>query len=123
MMSAAAKIPVTCMSCGRQTARRGRRQLYCSTRCRKRGHRAKSATQPLKTAPRYPHSGGGTIPLKKKSKFKALQRAKSLSGHPVIGPARVLAVEVFGRPWQEAISSAGIAIQVSRIRPRALVAP
>jgi hypothetical protein len=120
-MIAAAKTPVTCASCGRQAARRGRRQLYCSTRCRKRGHRAKSAAQPIKFAPRYPHSGGRDDPSKKRNKFKALQRAKSLSSHPILAPARVLAIEVFARSWQEATSSAGIAIQVSRIRPRALV--
>src|SRR5262249_15532391 len=34
--------PVTCASCGRQVKRRGRRQLYCSTRCRKRAHYAES---------------------------------------------------------------------------------
>jgi len=63
----------------------------------------------------------GTTPLEKTNKFKALQRAKSLSSHRILAPARVLAVEVFDRVWQGATSSGGIAIEISRVRQRALV--
>jgi hypothetical protein len=68
-----------------------------------------------------PDTALGTIPPKKRNKFKALQRAKLLSSPRILAPARVLAIEVFGRVWQEATSSSGITIQTSRIRQRALV--
>ena len=113
--------PVTCASCGRQVDRRGRRQLYCSTRCRKRGHYARSVRNGVFSTPPLSDTALGTIPLKKGNKFKALQRAKTLSSHRIIAPARVLAIEVFARSWQQATSSGGIAIEISRIRPRALV--
>jgi len=63
----------------------------------------------------------GTTPIKKESKFNTLQWAKLLSSHRILAPAKVLAVEVFGQPWEHATSSDGVAIQTSRIRPRALV--
>jgi len=113
--------PVTCASCGRQVDRRGRRQLYCSTRCRKRGHYARSVRNGVFSTPPLSDTALGTIPLKKGNKFKVLQRAKTLSSHRIIAPARVLAIEVFARSWQQATSSGGIAIEISRIRPRALV--
>jgi len=113
--------PVRCASCGRQVKRRGRRQLYCSTRCRKRAHYAESVRRGDFSAFPLSDTALGTIPPKKTNEFKALQRAKSLSSHGILAPARVLALEVFGRVWREAISSEGIAIQVSRVRARALV--
>jgi hypothetical protein len=113
--------PVRCASCGRQVKRRARRQLYCSTRCRKRAHYAESVRRGDFSAFPLSDTALGTIPPKKTNEFKALQRAKSLSSHGILAPARVLALEVFGRVWREAISSEGIAIQVSRVRARALV--
>jgi hypothetical protein len=61
-------------------------------------------------------------PPKKENKFKALQRAKTLSSTRILASEHVLDVEVFGgRGWQHAISSGGVAIQVCRLRQRALV--
>jgi hypothetical protein len=113
--------PVTCASCGRQIERRARLQLYCSTRCRKRGHYAQRVRRGDFSSPSGSNTPLGTTPLKKENKFKALQRAKSLSSHRILAPERVLAVEVFDRAWQHATSSDGVAIQMSRIRPRALL--
>src|SRR5215469_12965098 len=107
--------PVTCASCGRQVARRGRRQIYCSTRCRKRGHYARSVRKGDFSRPLMTDTALGTIPLEKRNKFKALQGAKSLSSHRILAPARVLAVEVFDRVWQGSTSSGGIAIEISRV--------
>src|SRR5262245_10956717 len=113
--------PVTCANCGRHVDRRGRRQIYCTTRCRKRGHYARSVRKGDFSRPLMTDTALGTIPLEKRNKFKALQRAKSLSSHRILAPARVLAVEVFDRVWQGATSSGGIAIEISRVRQRALV--
>jgi len=66
---------------------------------------------------------GAPAKLEKKDRtFNAFQRAKTLSAYRILAPAYVLATEVFARRWQEAISGGGVTIQVSRIRPRALVA-
>jgi hypothetical protein len=110
--------PVVCANCGRKVARRMRGQRYCSQRCRQRTNRA---LKPFKNAPRYPSSGGATTPLKKDNKNNALQGAKTLSSPRILAPADVLAVEVFHRTWMPAVSSDGIAIEVSRLRARALV--
>jgi hypothetical protein len=56
-----------------------------------------------------------------KTTLGTLQRAKLLSSHGIVAPADVLAVEVFDRTWKAAVSSDGIAIEVSRLRARALV--
>ncbi|HYZ44181.1 MAG TPA: hypothetical protein VE667_04935, partial [Xanthobacteraceae bacterium] len=64
----------------------------------------------------------GTTKLEKKSsRNNALQRANLLSSRRIIGPSDVLAVEVFARAWQPAISSGGVPIEVGRLRTRALV--
>jgi hypothetical protein len=95
-----------------------RGQRYCSRRCRQKANYAeKVARGDFAT-----HTTAlPTTPLKKGSKFKALQRAKTLSSHRILAPARVLAVELFNRDWQSSTSSDGIAIEISRLRPRVLV--
>jgi hypothetical protein len=114
--------PVKCASCGRQVKRRGRGQLYCSARCRKRAHYAESVRRGDFSSPLVSDTALGTIPLKKAKKFKALQRAKPLSSRGISGPAHVLAVEVFGRTWKSTISSSGVPVEIGRLRARALVA-
>jgi endogenous inhibitor of DNA gyrase (YacG/DUF329 family) len=110
--------PVVCPSCGRQTRRRMRRQRYCSKRCRQKAHYAQKvdrgdfSTRTI-ALPTTPH--------KKDNKLKALQRAKIQSSYRILAPARVLHVELFNRPWRPAISSDGVGVEISRIRPRALV--
>jgi hypothetical protein len=43
--------PVVCAECGRSVARADRKQLYCSTVCRKRANRGKTAVQAIKKRP------------------------------------------------------------------------
>jgi hypothetical protein len=64
-----------------------------------------------------------TNPPKKHSQSKALLRAKTLSSTRILAPERVLAVELFDRKWKPGISSGGVAIEVARLRARALVTP
>jgi len=113
--------PVTCASCGRQVKRRGRRQLYCSTRCRKRAHYAESVRRGVFSSSSLSDTARGTIPLKKDKKFKGLQQAKTLSSTGIFGPGDVLAVEVFDRVWQPAISSDGVHVEIGRLHKRTLV--
>jgi hypothetical protein len=125
-MSAAPKVPrrdapVACASCGREVARRARQQRFCSARCRKRGHYAQSVRKGVFSISPLSDTALGTNPPKKDNKFKALQRAKMLSSHRILGPPHVLAVEVFARAWKGVTSSGGVAIEIGRLRARALV--
>src|SRR5215831_4003265 len=111
--------PVNCPSCGREVQRRARQQRFCSRRCRQKanyGEKVARGDFSTRTIARP------TNPPKKDNKFKALQRAKTLSSHRVLAPAHVLACEVFGgRSWQHATSSGGVAVEVGHLRSRALV--
>jgi hypothetical protein len=95
---------------------------FCSSGCKQAAYRKRNA-EPLKVV-----QGTNTHRTVTASEIsQSLQRAAvgvfTVLG-PIVGPVHVLAAEVFGgRTWEHAISSAGIAIQVSRIRPRALVGP
>jgi hypothetical protein len=113
--------PVVCASCGRQVRRRGRLQRYCSTRCRKRGHYAQKVRRGDFSTPKLSDTALGTTLLQKGSTYNALQRAKTLSSHRIFGPADVLAVEMFDRTWKSGISSGGVAVEIGRLRARALV--
>jgi hypothetical protein len=84
---------------------------------------AQSVRKGVFSAIPMPDSALGTNIPKNENKSKALQRAKMLSSHRILGPAHVLAVEVFGRSWQPAISGGGVAIEVGRLRCRALMSP
>jgi hypothetical protein len=113
--------PVICPVCERRVDRRRMRgHRYCSRRCRQRAnYAAKVARGDFST-----HTTAlPTTPEKNKNKLKDLQRAKTLSSHHILAPAHVLAEEVFNRPWESATSSAGVAIEIGRLRHRALVAP
>jgi hypothetical protein len=110
--------PVICPVCERRVDRRMRGQRYCSRRCRqKANYAAKVARGDFSTRTTALPSS----PLKKKIDFNALQRAKTLSSHRILAPAHVLAAEVFDRSWQSATSSDGVAIEIGRLRKRALV--
>jgi hypothetical protein len=113
--------PVRCASCGREVRRRTRQQRFCSTRCRKRDHYAQNVRKGVFSGVPVSDIPLGTHTPKNENTFKALQWAKSRSSNRIFGPAQVLAVEVFERPWQQATSSGGVAIQVGRLRERALV--
>jgi hypothetical protein len=110
--------PAACANCGREMVRHARQQRFCSRRCRQKANYAeKVARGDFSTRT----SARPTNPPKKDSSFKALQRAKTLSSHRILAPERVLDVEVFGgREWRHAVSSDGVAIEVSRIRARTL---
>jgi len=106
---------VVCERCGRKVERKSRQQRYCSGRCQEK------ARTRVRKAFLARDTGAPWKPPKKDNKLNALQRAKTLSSHRILAPADVLAVEVFDRTWKPAISSGGIAIEVSRLRARALV--
>jgi len=108
---------VNCPSCGREVQRRARQQRFCSKRCRQKanyGEKVARGDFSTRTIARP------TNPPKRDNKFKALQRAKTLSSNRIFGPADVLD-EVFNRHWQPAVSSGGVMLQVSRVGARALV--
>jgi hypothetical protein len=112
--------PVNCPSCGRKVQRRARQQRFCSRRCRQKanyGEKVARGDFSIRTIARP------TNPPKKDNKFKALQWAKSLSSYRILAPERVLAVELFDRSWKSGISSGGVAVEVGRLRARALVTP
>jgi hypothetical protein len=112
--------PVVCPVCERHVARRMRGQRYCSRRCRQRANYAeKVARGDFSTRT----IALPTTPKKLSNKFKVLQRAKRLSSIRILGPAHVIGVEVFDRSWKSVISSRGVAIEVGRLRARALVTP
>jgi hypothetical protein len=99
--------------------RAGRRPRFCSSRCRNRENGRGRVRKAL-----LGRDTGAPAKLQKKdSKLKALQRAKTLSSHRILAPAAVLAVEVFDRAWTPAVSSGGVAVEVGRLRARALVTP
>jgi hypothetical protein len=109
---------LACGACGQRIEHRtGRRPRFCSIRCRNRENGQRRVRKAL-----LGRDTGAPAKLRKNDRtFKAFQRAQSLSSKPIIAPAHVLSIEVFARHWQGAISSGGVAIQVSRLRPRALV--
>ena len=82
--------PVCCPSCGRTVRRKARKQLYCSTRCRKRAHYRKSVAEGKFNDPRYLGSGRGTMPPKTASKNNDLQPQKSGSSKFAKAPLDVL---------------------------------
>ena len=107
-----------CKSCGKPiTHHAGRRPSYCSARCRMRefgkGRTRKAFLGAVTGAP--------TKRQKIKRNNNALQGAKIQSSTRILGPASVLAIEVFDRAWQSGTSSGGVAIEVVQLRPRVLV--
>jgi hypothetical protein len=112
--------PVICDGCGRQVERRSRQQRFCSTSCQQRA----------RVRVRHSRIGPGSAraiqnALRGKFAHEATQIVNEIKvavGGKIRGPGDVLAIEVFGRPWRGATSSGGVALQVSRVRARALVA-
>jgi len=109
---------LACAVCGRPIVHTsGRRPQVCSTRCRNR----KNGRGRVRKAFLIGDTGGAAKCRKNNNESKTLQRAKTLSSRRIFAPADVLAVEAFNRTWKPAVSSSGIAIEVSRLRARALV--
>jgi hypothetical protein len=67
-----------------------------------------------------PDTGAPTIAQKN---INSSQGAKFLSSPPIYAPARVLDAELFAGAWKPAISTDGVAIEIARLRARALVSP
>ena len=113
-----------------QTGRRRQRldqRKFCGRRCKNEARRFPH----LYTDPFPPYgqrSGNSKNPHKTglKTRLKA-GRASALqwraSAGRIVGPAHVLAVEVFNRDWRPTVSSGGVPIEVSRLRPRTLMSP
>jgi hypothetical protein len=109
---------LTCDSCNKRIEHRaGRRPRFCSDRCRYR----ENGRGRVRKAVWVPDTGAPTKLRKNSNKFKALQRAKTLSSHRILAPANVLAIEVFNRSWQPTISSDGVVVEIGRLHVRALV--
>jgi endogenous inhibitor of DNA gyrase (YacG/DUF329 family) len=68
--------PVTCVACGKRVGRRGRKQKYCSRRCRQRDYWDRCALAKISAVVTH-HSAHSTTPRKSSSKFNALQRSKT----------------------------------------------
>ena len=113
---------VVCPGCERRVARKSRQQVYCSSKCRKRGAYAKNGRTAIYSADLDRGSGFGTHPRKNGNEFNTLQWAKSGSSTGIKGPRRVIDAELFdGREWRDEISADGIRSQVSTLARRALV--
>ena len=107
-----------CGACGKPISHHaGRRPRYCSARCRMREFGKRRSRK----ASLGGDTGAPTKCQKIPSNNNTLRRAKIQSSTRVLGPASVLAIEVFGRVSQSRTSSGGVAIEVAQLRPRALV--
>ena len=108
-----------CAVCGRPIVHTsGRRPQVCSTRCRNRKNNPRRVRKPFLIG----DTGGEAKCTKISKENNALQRAKKQSSIPILGPAAVLASELFDRKWEATLSSGGVVIEVGRLRQRALVA-
>ena len=113
---------IACATCGRQVERRARQQLYCSARCQERARyrlrgRGSRAAKINAVRPFLPGD-----PPKKLHDFNGRPLlTDTRSSSRLVGPARVLQVELFDRAWRAAVSSDGVPIEVGRLRQRALV--
>ena len=94
--------PVTCQTCGRQVARRSRRQIYCSTRCRQ-----ESAVGALKLEGRNTPTALPTDPPRKVNKINTLAGRNLRS--------RLVDLEVFaGRDWLPVVSRDGVVSEIAQ---------
>jgi len=113
--------PVICQYCGRKVRRKMRGQRYCSRRCRQKAHYAEKVARgdfssfPTRTIARP------TSPPKNQCVFNELQWPKSRSSAHIVGPAAVLAIELFNRAWECVVSTEGVPVEIARLCPRALV--
>jgi hypothetical protein len=111
--------PVRCAYCGRQVERRSRQQRFCSTSCQQRARvRVRQSRIGPRSAPAIQNA------LRSKFAHEATQIVNEIKvavGAKIRGPGDVLAIEVFDRPWRQATSSGGAAIEIGHLRKRALV--
>jgi hypothetical protein len=109
-----------------------RRCLVCEEPIRRRAEHQKSCIRRecKNELRRYPHlyqlqkgtqgSRNVVTPLRSADKT-GTKNALATNRARIVAPAHVLAVEVFERAWQPAVSSGGVPIEVARLRPRTLV--
>jgi len=110
---------ITCAACGHAIKHvAGRRPRFCSTRCRNQENGRRRVRKALLGR----DTGAAAKRTKNIKQTNELQRGKKQSSTGIVGPPDVINIEVFGsRRWQQAISSGGVAIEVGRLRQRALV--
>lgn len=114
--------PVICAGCGRKAQRRARQQRFCSDRCRDQARiRVRRPRMGRGSAPSIQNGLPANLPAdppKNTNEIKGAQLAK------IIAPKDVIDVELWGsRRWQARISSGGVAVEIGRLRARALVTP
>jgi len=106
--------PVICDNCGREVVRQARQQRFCSAGCKEAARGRRRSRKALLTR----DTGAPSHPPKKLNGFSALEGPESRSS--LVQTA--VEVEFFGgRTWRPAVSSGGVAGEVARIRPRALM--
>jgi hypothetical protein len=98
--------PVACVNCGRRVARRSRRQIYCSPRCKERSReRVRKGFMGVDT-------GAPTNPSKNTNLANGLQPQESRSR--LINNA--IHTEFFGGgKWERVMSPDGVAVDVTRL--------
>src|SRR5262249_33695778 len=105
---------LSCESCGTPIEHRtGRRPRFCSDRCRMREYGQRRVRKRFLER----HTGAATKRQKNDSKSHALQRAKFQSSTRIIGPRRVLDIELWDRAWRRRVSDDGVPVMVSRFAP------
>ena len=112
---------VSCAWCGYSFRRQRLAQRFCSPKCQKTGRLAELAAGAPRSRTRSSDTAVGGFSPKKTSTISTLQKAVARSRVEIIAPADVLATEVFDRTWQAAVSSDGVALEVGKLRQRALV--
>jgi hypothetical protein len=55
-----------------------------------------------------------------KTPLKNVNEINGCQGAKIRGPADVIAIEVWAREWRSSASSGGVAVEISRLRKRAL---
>jgi hypothetical protein len=114
--------PVICASCGRRIERRARQQKFCGQRCRQRAHYEDQVRRGVFSPRPASDTARPTHPPKNASDSKRLLERFSGSSPRIFGPRHIIEAEVFGgRNWQSMTSSDGVSVEVSRLRPRALM--
>ena len=111
--------PVRCANCGQQVKRRSRQQRFCSTSCQQQARvRVRRSRMGLGSAPAIQNAVRGKFAHEA---TQIVNEIKVAAGAKIKGPGDVLAIEALDRPWQQATSSGGVAIEIGCLRKRALV--
>ena len=130
--------PVTCIACGKRVRRKGRKQKYCSRRCRQRDYWDRRALAKISAL----DTGHSTTPRKSSSNVNGLERRKSRPtalfsvplnllgggswrwpGTPKLDPVvreNIIGAEIVGgRKWRETVSADGVRAWVARLSRKA----